>query len=109
MNSLEKITKKYLTYWKDKNIKEFSKLFHDEIVLQDWDNLITGKKALIKFNQEFFKKVNQIDLNIINLNSSKTTSFSELKIDIDGNKLIVLDRIDFDEKLLIKKIRAFKG
>ena len=109
MNNLEIITKKYFTYWKDKNIKELSKLFHDEIVLQDWENLIIGKEALIKFNIEFFKKVNEIDLNIINLNSFKSTSFCELIINLDGISISVLDKIEFDENELIKNIKAFKG
>ena len=109
MNTIELVTKKYFTCWKSKNIEGLSKLFHDEIILQDWENFIIGKKEVIKFNKEFFKKVKNIDLNIINLNSFMTTSFSELIIHLDGNAISVLDKIEFDENELIKNIRAFKG
>ena len=109
MNNIEQVTKQYFTYWKSKNIKGLSKLFNDQIIVQDWENKIIGKKAVIKFNEEFFKKVNNIDLKIIFLDSSKSTSFSQLKIDLDGSSITVLDKIEFDENQLIKKIRAFKG
>ena len=109
MNNLESLTRKYLYYWRNKNVLELSKLLDDEIILQDWENLIIGKEALIKFNQDFYKKVGKINLDVISLNFFNKTSFSELKIDIDGFELIVLDKIIFNEKNFITNIRAFKG
>tara|TARA_B100001059_G_scaffold95104_1_gene94325 strand:+ start:13903 stop:14259 length:357 start_codon:yes stop_codon:yes gene_type:complete len=109
MNKIEIATKKYFTFWSNKNIEGLTNLFHDEIVLQDWENLIKGKNAVVKFNEEFFKKVNDIRLNIIFLDSFNNTSFSELKIDLDGNTISVLDKIEFNENELIKNIRAYKG
>lgn len=109
MNNIEIATKKYFTCWSSKNIEALTKLFHDEIVLQDWENLIVGKKEVVKFNEEFFKKFNDINLNIFFLKSFNNISFSELKIDLDGNTTLVLDKIEFNENELIKNIRAYKG
>tara|TARA_B100001142_G_C14093441_1_gene562206 strand:+ start:377 stop:706 length:330 start_codon:yes stop_codon:yes gene_type:complete len=109
MNNLETLTIKYFTYWKSKNLQKLSKLFDDEIVLQDWENLIIGKEALIKFNQDFFEIFDKIYLDIIFINYFKNTSFSELKIKIDDLELVVFEKITFNEKNLITNIRAFKG
>tara|TARA_B100000886_G_C20028748_1_gene328947 strand:- start:75 stop:404 length:330 start_codon:yes stop_codon:yes gene_type:complete len=109
MNKIEIATKKYFTFWSNKNIEGLTKLFHDEIVLQDWENLIVGKKEVVRFNKEIFKKFNDINLKIIFLKSFNSTSFSELKIDLGGNTILVLEKIDFNENELIKNIRAYKG
>ena len=109
MNNLESLTRKYFYYWKNKNVLELSKLLDDEIILQDWENLIIGKEALINFNKDFYKKAGKINLDVISLNYFNKTSFSELKIDIDGVELIVLDKFIFNEKNFITNIRAFKG
>jgi hypothetical protein len=109
MNQFESMTAKYFKLWQTKNIEGISKLFDDEIVLEDWDNLIKGKDALLKFNLDFFNSVNLIELNVVSSHCFENTTFSELNIIIDGVKLTVLDKIVFNENLKITHIKAFKG
>ena len=109
MNQFESMTAKYFKLWQTKNIEGLSKLFDDSILLQDWDNLIRGKEAIIKFNSNFFNSVNLIELNVVSFHCYENTTFSELNIIIDGVKLTVLDKIVFDKNFLITQIRAYKG
>lgn len=109
MNQFELITTKYFELWQTKNVEGLSKLFDDEIVLEDWDNLIKGKDALLKFNSDFFNSVNLIELNVVSFHCYDHNTFSELNIIIDGVKLTVLDKIVFNENLKITLIKAFKG
>jgi len=109
MNQFESMTAKYFKLWQTKNIEGLSKLFDDSILLQDWDNLIRGKEAVIKFNLDFFNSVNLIELNGVSSHCFENTTFSELIIIIDGLKLSVLDKIVFNKNFLITQIRAFKG
>ena len=109
MNQFESMTAKYIKLWQTKNIEGLSKLFDDEIVLEDWDNLIKGKDAVLKFNLDFFNSVNLIELNVVNSHCFENTTFSELNIIIDGVKLTVLDKIVFNKNFLITQIRAYKG
>lgn len=109
MNQFESMTAKYFKLWQTKNIEGLSKLFDDSILLQDWDNLLRGKEAIIKFNLDFFNSVNLIELNVVSSHCFENTTFSELRIIIDGVKLTVLDKIVFDKNFLITQIRAYKG
>ena len=109
MNQFESMTAKYIKLWQTKNIEGLSKLLDDEIILEDWDNLIKGKDALLKFNSDFFNSVNLIELNVVSFHCFEHNTFSELNIIIDGVKLTVLDKIVFNKNFLITQIRAFKG
>tara|TARA_B100000780_G_C20925521_1_gene368859 strand:- start:343 stop:672 length:330 start_codon:yes stop_codon:yes gene_type:complete len=109
MNQFESVTARYFKLWQTKNIEGLSKLFEDSILLQDWDNLIKGKEAIMKFNLDFFNSVNIIELNVVSSHCFENTTFSELSIIIDGVKLTVLDKIVFNKNFLITQIRAFKG
>ena len=109
MNQFESMTAKYFKLWQTKNIEGLSKLFDDSILLQDWDNLLRGKEAIIKFNLDFFNSVNLIELNVVSFHCFEHNTFSELNIIIDGVKLTVLDKIVFNKNFLITQIRAFKG
>ena len=109
MNQFESVTARYFKLWQTKNIEGLSKLFEDSILLQDWDNLIKGKEAVMKFNLDFFNSVNIIELNVVSSHCFENTTFSELSIIIDGVKLTVLDKIVFNKNFLITQIRAFKG
>ena len=78
MNQFESMTAKYFKLWQTKNIEGLSKLFDDSILLQDWDNLIRGKEAIIKFNIDFFNSVNLIELNVVSSHCFENTTFSRL-------------------------------
>lgn len=109
MNQLELKLKDYFTFWEQKDVEQLSNLWDSKIVLQDWDNHIVGKKAVTKFNSDFFDSVNMLSLDILSVFFEGNTSFTELVITIDGTQLTVLDKIVFNKKGFIKNIRAYKG
>lgn len=109
MNQFELASREYFSFWGNKNIKGLSNIFEDEILLQDWESTIKGKKNVLDFNLKFFDAVQTIDYKVLSIVNHKNLVFSELEIHIDGNKIFVLDKITFDDYFKIKTIRAYKG
>ena len=109
IKQLESKLKEYFFFWEGKDHESISKLLDSKIVLKDWDNLVVGKQAVTNFNMAFFDSVNIIKLDIVSINFHADISFIELQLEIDGNQLIVLDKITFNKKGLITNIRAYKG
>ena len=58
------LSKKYFNYFQNKNIEALKKIFALNISLKDWDNKKKGRKEVIKFNIEIFKKFKRIKVNV---------------------------------------------
>ena len=109
MNQFELVAREYFNFWGNKNIKGLSSIFENEIFLQDWESTIKGKENVLDFNLKFFDSIQTIDYKVLSIASHKNIVFSELEINIDGNKIFVIDKITFDDYFKIKSIRAYKG
>ena len=107
-NIIKEKTKNYLKYFENKNIESLKKIFSPKIKITDWENNIKGKKNVIAFNKKIFSKVKKIRIKIIKINVINQIAFAELKIDIDNNKILVLDIIKFNNEKMITSIEAFK-
>ena len=106
-NIIKEKTKNYLKYFENKNIESL-KNFSSKIKITDWENNIKGKKNVIAFNKKIFSKVKKIRIKIIKINVINQIAFAELKIDINNNKILVLDIIKFNNEKMITSIEAFK-
>ena len=107
-DSLKKQTKKYLSYFINKDIHNLSKIFSKKIELIDWENNLKGKKKVLDFNKKIFSKFKKIKIKIQNISIENSTVFVELKLSIEKNKIYILDIIKFDNNKKIISIKAYK-
>ena len=104
------IANKYFLYFSKKNIISLKSLFSKNINLRDWEVDISGYDNVIRQNIKIFKNLDNFKLKIISLSQSKNIIFAEIEIIINNDETIkVLDKIEFNKYLKIKKITAFKG
>lgn len=99
----------YFKYFESKSIFELSKLFSRNIILEDWDIKIQGKKKLLKFLREVFIK-NTFKIKVINLftNDLKRNVACQILLTTKKKKIKIMDIIYFDKNYNITKIQAYK-
>ncbi len=104
------LSKKYFNYFQNKNIKSLKGIFASNISLKDWDNKKKGRKEVLKFNSEIFRKFRKIKVNVkekFYLKNFKIICFIEIRL--NSKKLDVIDILEFNKKFEIKSIRAYLG
>jgi hypothetical protein len=100
----------YFKSFSEKNIAKISEMFSEDINLQDWEILASGKADVLTANREIFDSVASIKVMPQRLFSEGATVVAELEITIDSKtKLSVVDVLDFNDNGLISNIRAYKG
>ena len=108
--SLIECCEHYFKLFSEKNIKELSKLFSDDIELRDWENSSSGKSNVILVNKKIFDSVESINAKPKNIYQDGNVIIAELDILINGKeKILVVDIISFNESAKICRINAFKG
>ena len=106
---VRKLTEKYFTYFRSKDINQLKKLFDDEIILCDWEIEISGINNVVSQNIEIFNNLNKFDLKIKNIYEIGKIIFAEINILINDEVIKVIDKIEFNENNMIIKITAYKG
>lgn len=107
---INQISKKYFSYFQEKKINSLKEIFATNITLKDWDNQKKGRKEVLRFNEEIFKKFKKIKVNVkkkLYLKKFKIICFIEIKL--NTKKLEVIDILEFNTKFEIKSIRAYLG
>ncbi len=108
--SLENLANEYFKAFSNKEIDTLSKLYSEEVNLRDWKVDINGLENVLNANKETFRKLPNIKINLISIASTNNKVFSEIIIDLDDSSSIqVVDIIEFDSKLKIRKVKAYKG
>jgi len=104
------IINKYFLAFEKKKISVLQSLFEKQIILQDWNNYISGRSKVITFNKKIFSKFKNIKIRIKNIFFSKDSLTAACMIDVilNKSKIRVIDVIYFNKKLKIKKIQAYK-
>ena len=107
---LKKKSVKYFDDFSKKSLKNLSETFSRNISLEDWENKFKGKKKVLKFNADIFKKFRKINIKIKNIaiDTKNKIVFCQIKIKLDKVNLEVIDVLKFDKKNLIDKISAYK-
>jgi hypothetical protein len=109
--NLTKMVGKYFDEFQNKNLKNLSIMFDENIKLKDWDVDILGKTDVLLFNEQLFDSVKDIKINIKNIYvGSNSTAIGEVTVVIDNDiTLAVVDIITFNRAGKIESIRAYKG
>ena len=106
--SLTKECQNYFNFFSDKNLNELKKMFSHNITLKDWENDKQGIDEVLITIENIFKSVNKIKVEIIKIYEFKNDCLCLISINIDNQKLKVLDRITFNENAKIVSVDAYR-
>ncbi len=108
--NIKKLTQKYFTYFQKKKLDKLEELFDQNIQLIDPGNKIKGKRGVLKFNKEFFRKFKTIKIKLIYqaINEKKRISISYIKVKLNKKSFDVIDLLEMSKNKKLKKILAFK-
>lgn len=104
----------YFKHFGEGNIKELSKMYHDDIHLIDWNGQWKGKEEVLKMNKDLFDS-NEVEVIVHEIEQPifrESRVYCTISITITSDTEIVLkvmDIIDFDNKGKITRIEAFNG
>ena len=100
---------KYLSRFENKDLIAIEKMFAKNVSLIDWEIKADGIEEVLKVNENIFKTIKTIKINIENIYCDNKAIIAELSIIINnGAPLSVIDIIEFDNENNIKEIRAYK-
>ena len=100
--------KKYFQYFSEKNIKELSDMFSENVELKDWDVELKGKKKVISGNKNIFNAVSKLNVEVHSISQVDSRVYAEITVFADSEAIPVIDIIDFDKESKIKSITAYK-
>ena len=112
------ICEEYFVAFSNKNLKKLEEMFHEDILLRDWEISRSGKKEVLAANKNIFDSCDNILVTVETQGvdhtpkSSIVRVYNEIKISIDdgSNVIFVVDVLDLDSNTgLIRAVRAFKG
>ena len=105
------IVEDYLDFFESKDVDSISEIISDQCSLTDWNiGTVTGKENVINIYKNIFDSVKTIDVNILHIHEDITgILICEMVLLIDGEEMLVADVFEFDDKDLIKSLRAYKG
>lgn len=104
----------YFKHFGEGNLKELSKMYHDDIHLIDWNGQWKGKEEVLKMNKDLFDS-NEVEVIVHEIEQPifrESRVYCTISITITSDTEIVLkvmDIIDFDNKGKITRIEAFNG
>tara|TARA_R110002020_G_scaffold472084_1_gene699733 strand:+ start:310 stop:678 length:369 start_codon:yes stop_codon:yes gene_type:complete len=113
--NLEKTARKYFQIFENKDVDSLSAMFHEDIVLKDWNIQAEGKESVLKANISIFESVESLNVCVDELHVSRwegdKTVIAVLSITANGSDdiLPVVDIIKFNSEEEIISITAFRG
>ena len=102
------IINQYFIAWNSHDLNILRKLFDDKIVLKDWDIHEIGIENVLKANENIFKNVPKIKVEIVDIAVSSQKVMVQINVLINENEILeVVDVFSIQNKL-ITEIKAFK-
>jgi len=107
--NLSQIVRDYFDVWSNKDLAALGRMFSEDVCLVDWNISCAGKNQVLKANQAIFENVDNLSVVINKLSHHNNTVFCQITIEIDGEKIPVVDVIEFDKDTKIKTVTAYRG
>ncbi|EAH7987686.1 nuclear transport factor 2 family protein [Campylobacter jejuni] len=104
---LRELTKKYITAFNDKNLKEIAILLNDNFILEDpVAKRIEGKDKCLLAIQNIFESYEELNFSAKNIFQDKDTTFIEFILILDGIRIEGVDIIEWKDGQIIE-LRAY--
>jgi len=109
MNHLLNLAHDYFTAWNTNDVEQLKPMFHEDIVLIDWDVSVEGFDKVVLTNQNIFNAVPGIRAEILNILTNDNVAIAQLIVHISESEAIdVVDVLTFTDNK-ISAIKAYKG
>ena len=106
---MENLVKTYFEIFSNKDIKGLENLFSDDVILQDWDILVEGKKQVLDANKNIFDSVESISVTLNNLYLDKLVAICLIEIISNNKKILKVNYIiKFNDENKIIEVSAYK-
>lgn len=101
----------YLYFFENKDIESIEGIFSEDCTLTDWNvGIVEGKQEVMQVFQNIFSNADDIVTDITHIHEDIGGILTcEMKLEVDGEKMIVADIFEFDNDDKIKRLRAYKG
>lgn len=110
MESLKLLARKYIKLFAAKNLIGLREILDNDVSLRDWEINLEGIENVLNFNSKLFSAIELIKINLLNIAAEGRLVFIEMEIHLDkGEKLKVIDLIEFSKNNKIISIKAYKG
>lgn len=104
---LKGLTKKYITAFNDKNLKEIAILLNENFILEDpVVKRIEGKDKCLSVIQNIFESYKELNFSTKNIFQDKNTTFIEFILMLDGIRIEGVDIIEWKDGQIIE-LRAY--
>jgi dTDP-glucose pyrophosphorylase len=101
-------TKKYITAFDNKNLAQIEFLFSTDFTLKDPNVSITGKEKVLTYINDIFKVKNELSFIEKNIHvTDELCSIIEFELEIDNQKFIGTDVIQWNTELLMLNMNAY--
>jgi ketosteroid isomerase-like protein len=108
-NLLKRYAIEYFKKFRDKDLDALSKMYADDIILEDWTGKWEGKEAVLDMNANFFQS--NFNISILSVKTSKSDVASHtyvlFELTIGDTKITINDAVLFDEEYKIISITAY--
>ena len=109
MENLEQKTKKYFNNFSNKDLKELSKMFSENICLQDWEIFAEGKSEVLEANKNIFDSVDSISVTLKEFYQDGSVAICLIDINVNNEETLkVIDIIKFNKDQKIIEVSAYK-
>lgn len=108
-NLLKRYAIEYFKKFRDKDLEALSKMYADNIILEDWTGKWEGKDAVLEMNANFFES--EFSIAILSVKTSKSVvachTYVLFELTIGDNKFTINDAILFNDEYKIISITAY--
>ena len=102
-------TQAYFSAFTAKDLTALESMYHEQVELLDWEQVVSGKAKVLEANKGLFNAVMSLQVEINKLHLAGESVACEISIIInDDLNLKVLDLITWSEDGYILKIDAYK-
>lgn len=107
VKNFKEVSNDYLTAFGLGDVKRLKELYHNSIILTDWNGQWVGKSSVLEMNDEIFKLKPAVHIHEIHQIDNRT--YNHITIHIGAETIKVIDVIDWNDKFQILSITAYKG
>lgn len=106
---IESVTKQFLAAYEDKDLKAIAAQLAENVVSRDWNSETSGKASVLDEFAKNFESASSIKIQLHQLLIALDSVAAEIEIDVDGERLSVVDVLTFDDQAKIISIISYRG
>ena len=107
--NLSELANQYFDLYSNKKLEEIKECFRNDVVLQDWDGEYSGIDKVVDQSRIIFESIQSLKIEVKDISCLGNKVFAQIVVHSNGEKIPVVDIIEFDKHQKIAKITAYRG